>query len=191
MTKSFDSIDLNGKLLIAMPDMGDARFNRAVVFICSHSDEGAMGLIINKPSTDVKFDDLLDQLEIEKTVALIDVSVRLGGPVEHARGFVLHTSDYSDNESTLRIDRQFGMTATKTILHDIARGQGPDRCMLAMGYSGWAPRQLESEIAGNGWLVCDGVPDLVFGPDDPGKWVAALGSMGIDPLLLSAEGGQA
>lgn len=191
MTKLNDSMDLNGRLLIAMPSMGDARFEKSVIFVCSHSDNGAMGLIVNKPAEDLKFKDLLKQLEIEAPASARSIRIHVGGPVEFGRGFVLHSADYEEGDSTLKVDERFAMTATIDILEDIAFGSGPDQALLAMGYAGWGPGQLEEEIIQNGWLIGDATERLIFGRDDDGKWQGALQVMGIDPLLLSAEGGRA
>lgn len=182
---------LDGKLLIAMPGIGDSRFDRSVIFMCAHSHEGAMGLIVNKPSPDLQFADLLAQLEIPVGDASQAIEVHIGGPVEHGRGFVLHSPDYQIEDSTLSVGPDFGMTATLDILKDLATGGGPSDCLLALGYSGWGPGQLEVELQNNGWLICDAKPDIVFGPQDDSKWAAALNSMGIDPRLLAAGGGQA
>jgi len=185
-------MDLTGKLLIAMPDMGDLRFEHAVVFICSHSDEGAMGLIVNKPAADVRLSDLLDQLDIKPDrPERGQLPVYFGGPVETARGFVLHSADYDANLHSMAVASGFKMTATLDILEDIATGRGPDRALMMLGYAGWGPGQLESEIAMNGWLTADASPDLVFGGADDGKWEAALKTLGVDPLTLSASAGRA
>lgn len=184
-------LDLTGRLLVAMPGMDDPRFDRSVVFMCAHSPEGSMGLIVNKPTPGVTMDALLGQLEIEKGPGSKDRIVHFGGPVEHGRGFVLHSGDYSVNSSTLRVCKRFGMTATLDILGHIAQGTGPSRAMLMLGYAGWGPGQVEDEIARNGWLVIDASEALVFSPDDARKWEAALRSLGIDPLLLSAAAGRA
>jgi len=191
MSSPLDSVDLTGKLLIAMPGMGDPRFEKSVVYMCAHSAQGAMGLIVNKPAPGIKMDDLLEQLDIPRGDGSRDVRVHFGGPVEHGRGFVLHTSDYEMEEQTLKVDAEFGMTATLDILQDMARGSGPERRILALGYSGWGPGQLEGELHRNGWLTCDATPDIVFQVDDEAKWIAALKSLGIDPLLLSSEAGHA
>jgi len=182
---------LEGKLLIAMPSMGDPRFARSVIFMCAHSDEGAMGLIVNKPAPDLTFPDLLKQLDMKVTDAARQIRVHIGGPVEHGRGFVLHSPDYTSAESTLRVDDAFGMTATLDILEDISSGNGPRSCLLALGYAGWGPGQLEGEIQANGWLTCEASHDLVFSRADAEKWEAALASLGISPSFLSAEGGTA
>ncbi|MDF0601045.1 YqgE/AlgH family protein [Psychromarinibacter sp. C21-152] len=191
MVPDGDFTDLSGKLLIAMPGMGDPRFEKSVVFMCAHSDDGSMGLIVNKPAPGLEMDDLLEQLEIPRGEGSRGVHVHFGGPVEHGRGFVLHSGDYATQSSTLRVDDRFGMTATLDILQDMASGSGPEQRILALGYSGWGPGQLEDEIHQNGWLTCDASPEIVFAPDDGGKWAAALASLGIDPLLLSAEAGRA
>ena len=186
-----DSGFLDGQLLIAMPGMGDLRFERAVIFLCAHSSEGAMGLIVNKPAPELSFADLLAQLKIPATVDLKGSRVHFGGPVEHGRGFVLHSGEYKVEESSLRVSPEFAMTATIDILQDIARGEGPNRALLALGYAGWGPGQLEGEIQQNGWLTAPADPELIFGLNDSEKWGAALHSISIDPRLLSAEGGRA
>jgi len=183
--------DLTGKMLIAMPGMGDPRFDHAVVFLCAHSAEGAMGLIVNKRMPDLLLNDMLEQLEIAKGVGSEGIGVHFGGPVEGGRGFVLHSHDYCGHPGTLEIDAAFGMTATKDILVDIARGDGPAATLTALGYSGWGPGQLESELQQNAWLTVDGDAAIVFDPDDGGKWERALKKLGIDPLMLSASGGRA
>lgn len=191
MAGSTESTDLSGKLLIAMPGMGDPRFEKSVIYMCAHSSDGSMGLIVNKPAPGLKMDDLLDQLNIPRGDGSRGVIVHFGGPVEHGRGFVLHSSDYATGDSTLKVDDRFGMTATLDILQDMASGGGPRDRILALGYAGWGPGQLEDEIHRNGWLTCDAAPEIVFAEDDNAKWVAALKSLGIDPLMLSAEAGRA
>ena len=191
MNTPVDSRHLDGKLLIAMPSMGDPRFARSVIFMCAHSDEGAMGLIVNKPAPDLDFADLLEQLDMKVTDDSRQIRVHIGGPVEHGRGFVLHSPDYAGSDSTLRVDDDFGMTATLDILEDISQGRGPRDCLLALGYAGWGPGQLEGEIQANGWLTCEASHDLVFSRSDAEKWEAALASLGISPSFLSAEGGTA
>jgi len=184
-------MNLVGKLLVAMPGMGDPRFDHSVILMCVHSPEGAMGLIVNKPAPDLSFDDLLGQLGIVRGENARDIRIHFGGPVEHSRGFVLHTADYGGHGGTLRVGEQFGMTATLDILQEIAEGQGPEKSFLALGYAGWAPGQLEAEIGANGWLTCDATDDLVFAVANGGKWQAALRSLGVDPLTLSAAAGHA
>lgn len=184
-------IDLTGKLLIAMPGMGDPRFEHSVVFLCSHGDDGAMGLVVNKPSADVRLGDLLKQLDIAVPDTGANQPVHFGGPVEGARGFVLHSSDYTSSLKTLEVPDGFALTATLDILEDIAVGKGPSRVLMALGYAGWGPMQLESEISANGWLTTDADPDLVFSSDDSGKWRASLKTLGVDPTALSATAGHA
>ncbi len=186
-----ESTNLAGKLLIAMPDMGDPRFAQSVIYMCAHSDDGGMGLIVNKPQVDIQFGDLLDQLGIDRAPGVRDIRVHFGGPVDHARGFVLHSIDYRSEIGTLQVDDRIGMTATMDVLEDIGKGKGPKASMLALGYAGWGPGQLESEIAQNGWLTCDPRDDIVFGRANEHKWTAALKVLGIDPLLLSATAGRA
>ena len=183
--------NLTGKLLIAMPVMGDDRFARSVVYICAHSDEGTMGLIVNKPSPDIRFANLLEQLEIETGPSVRKIRIHLGGPVEKARGFILHSTDYKSEGGTIEVDERFSMTATMDVVEEIAQGAGPSQAMMALGYAGWGPGQLESEIAQNGWLVSDADEDIVFGRADDHKWTAALKGMGVDPLLLSETAGRA
>lgn len=187
--------DLTGHCLIAMPGMGDPRFAGTLVFLCAHSPEGAMGLIVNRPIPDITLAQMLEQLEIEGGAAP-DHPICFGGPVETGRGFVLHRADYrsgpgAPGEGTMRIDAKFSMTATLDILEELAHGRGPADLVLALGYSGWGPQQLEAEIALNGWLTCEADPALIFGTDMDGKWEAALATIGVDPLMLSSEAGRA
>ena len=185
-------MDLTGKLLIAMPGMGDPRFEHAVVFICSHGDDGAMGLIVNKPAADLTLMDLFRQLEISPDQpGRGRRPVYFGGPVETARGFVLHSSDYEANLHSMAVMDGFSMTATLDVLEDIAQGRGPQAAMMMLGYAGWGPGQLESEIAMNGWLTTEAEARLVFDLPDDAKWGAALKSLGVDPLTLSASAGRA
>lgn len=185
-------LDLTGKLLIAMPGMGDLRFEHSVVFLCSHTDKGAMGLIINKPAEDVMLADLLEQLNITaKPPERGKAPVHFGGPVESVRGFVLHSPEYESQLHSMQVSDRFSMTATLDILEDIALGQGPEQALMMLGYAGWGADQLEQEIAMNGWLTAEAEPELVFGPDDGSKWAAALKSLGVDPLSLSASAGRA
>lgn len=186
-----DSTDLKGKLLIAMPDMGDPRFDRSVIYMCAHSSDGAMGLIVNKPTPEVRFGDLLEQLSINEGDVATDIRIHYGGPVETGRGFVLHTSDYASGAGTVPVSDGISMTATLDILEDIATGKGPERSMLGLGYAGWGPGQLEGELVRNGWLVCNATEDILFGRAAEHKWTAALKVLGIDPLMLSASGGSA
>lgn len=184
-------MELEGKLLIAMPGMADPRFDRSVVLVCAHSDGGAMGLIVNKPNHDIAFSALLEHLGVPYAPNGRDIRVHFGGPVERGRGFVLHSSDFSLGPGTMKVGSGLLMTATLDILESIGQGEGPENVLLALGYSGWGPGQLESEILRNDWLTCDVPPGLIFAQDDGAKWTAALRSMGIDPLTLSATAGRA
>lgn len=184
-------MDLTGKLLIAMPGMGDARFDKSVIFICAHSPEGAMGLIVNKPAHDLSFSHLLNQLGVQQGPGGAEIRVHFGGPVEHGRGFVLHSSDYPGGEATLHVDARFSMTATMDILQAIAEGQGPEQSIMALGYAGWGPGQLEAEILRNGWLTAEAAPELVFSAQNTTKWERALKTLGVDPVGLSGAGGRA
>lgn len=186
-----DPTELTGKLLIAMPGMADPRFDQAVIFLCAHSDEGAMGLIVNKPTADVSLRMLLEQLSIDPVADVEGQQVHYGGPVEVGRGFVLHSPDYESVVATLEVDDRFHMTATLDVLESIAQGAGPGTRLMLLGYAGWGPGQLEGELAENGWLICDATPDLVFRVPDADKWEAALKSIGVSPLALSSEGGRA
>jgi putative transcriptional regulator len=185
------NMDLSGKLLLAMPGMTDPRFVKSVIFICAHAPEGAMGMIINRPAPDVTFRQLLAQLSIEQRPDVPVPQVHLGGPVEHGRGFVLHSGDYDGNPATLQVFGGLGMTATIDVLEDIGQGAGPASCLLALGYSGWGPGQLESELSQNAWLVADAPATLIFDTDSGGKWAAVLDSMGINPETLSGVSGRA
>ena len=189
---------LEGQLLIAMPGMTDPRFERAVIFLCAHSSEGAMGIVVNKPAPHISFPELLVQLEVVPASDSIRLPARAdavrvlrGGPVETGRGFVLHSSDFFIKDATLKIDDGICLTATVDILKAIARGAGPKHAILALGYAGWAPGQLETEIQDNGWLHCDADPDLIFGRDVEEKYLRALRKIGIDPGMLSNEAGHA
>ncbi|UZD92621.1 YqgE/AlgH family protein [Cognatishimia activa] len=174
-----------------MPGMGDPRFAHSVVFLCAHSPDGAMGLIVNKTMGKMTFSDLLEQLSIEESAQSRPIPLHFGGPVEGGRGFVLHSSEYRSQISTLPVDDFFAMTATQDVLEEMAQGDGPDKALMALGYSGWGPGQLEAEIADNGWLICDAGFDLVFDLADEKKWEAALNTLGVDPLTLSASAGRA
>ena len=181
---------LEGRFLIAMPGIGDERFHRSVILVCAHSDQGAMGLVVNQRADSIDFDELLKQLEIEPNASTSGTPIRIGGPVESGRGFVLHSSEYAV-DSALDVAGKFRLTGTVDVLRDIAKGEGPQKRIVALGYTGWGAGQLEQEIQANGWLACDSVPEIVFGESDDDKWVAALSEMGISPELLSAEGGTA
>ena len=181
---------LTGQLLVAMPQMRDPRFMRSVIYMCAHSVDGAMGLVVNKLVDNVSFPDLLEQLNIQTGPVEDDIFVHFGGPVETGRGFVLHSSDYVQ-DATLVIDEDVGLTATVDILKSIAEGGGPDRSLLALGYAGWGAGQLDEEIQANGWLtVAPDVP-LVFDSDLDGKWERAMDKIGVDFSKLSGDAGHA
>lgn len=188
---------LDGQLLVAMPVMSDPRFARSVIYMCAHSEEGAMGLIINQRASHISFPDLLERLDIVPAESddgmgkIGNMSIHVGGPVETGRGFVLHSSDYFADDSTLPIEDGVCLTATIDILKAIAAGNGPNRALLALGYAGWSPGQLESEIQANGWLNCPADPDLIFGPDLESKYAQALAKIGIDPSHLVSDAGHA
>ena len=190
---------LDGQLLLAMPGMADTRFARSVIYLCAHSGDGAMGIVVNRKARRLTFPDLLVQLDVikpEDRISLPDsvaggVPVLRGGPVETQRGFVLHTPDYRTDETTLPIDADVSLTATIDILRAIAAGEGPANAILALGYAGWSAGQLENEIQQNGWLNCPAGADLLFDPDLEGKYDRAMRSLGVDPLLLVGQAGRA
>jgi putative transcriptional regulator len=181
---------LAGQLLVAMPQMADPRFARSVVYLCAHSADGAMGLVVNRLIDSLTFQNLLEQIGVEQAIAADDMPIHFGGPVESSRGFVLHTADYVQ-DSTLVIEEDIALTATIDVLKAIARGEGPERRVLALGYAGWGAGQLDAEIQANGWLLVPADLDLVFGDDNESKWQRAIASIGIDLSLLSSEAGHA
>ena len=187
---SSDDGHLTGMLLIAMPTMPDPRFSRSVVYLCSHTTDGAMGIIINHLAENLDFGSVIGQLGIEPEPAVKETPVHVGGPVETSRGFVLHSLDYVQ-ESTMIVDQGFALTATVDVLKAIAEGKGPDKRMFALGYAGWGAGQLDSEIQSNGWLIAPADEDLVFNINDDDKWNAALAKLGVDPALLSVAAGHA
>jgi putative transcriptional regulator len=189
---------LDGQMLIAMPSMRDERFARSLIYVCAHSSEGAMGIVVNQPAANVKLPDLLVQLDVISDADLIQlppsagaVPVLKGGPVEPGRGFVLHSSDFFIENSTWPIDDVICLTATLDVLKAIAKGDGPGNALLALGYAGWAPGQLETEIQSNGWLHCSADPDLIFGSDVDHKYERALEKLGVHVGRLSSEAGHA
>src|SRR6476469_7753232 len=197
-TETDDRSYLDGQLLIAMPVMGDPRLERSVIYVCAHSSEGAMGIIVNRPAGSIDFPELLVQLDIIKKSDQIKLpenaetmKVLKGGPVETGRGFVLHSSDFFIKDATLKIDDGICLTATVDILTAIANCAGPKHAILALGYAGWAPGQLETEIQDNGWLHCDADADLIFGGDIEEKYQRALRKIGVEPGMLSNEAGHA
>jgi len=189
---------LDGQMLVAMPGMSDQRFARSVVYLCAHSEDGAMGIVVNQPAPVKNFPDLLVQLQVIAPTEHIDlpkgagdIQVISGGPVQTDRGFVLHSADFFIDNSTLPIDEAVSLTATVDILRAIAVGEGPDRAVLALGYAGWDAGQLENEIQHNGWLHCPADPALLFDRDFNTKYSRALRSIGIDLGRLSTAAGHA
>ena len=189
-TNKIDSGYLDGKLLVAMPSMGDPRFKKAVILLCAHSESGAMGILLNRSLDALSFDDLLEQLDIPKAEEARHIKIHFGGPVDTERGFVVHSTDLL-YDTTLVIGDDMALTATIDMLKTIADGSGPESSFLALGYSGWGPGQLEQEIQENGWLVVDPDTDIVFGSELDSKWKIAINKLGIDPSLLSGDMGHA
>lgn len=181
---------VEGQLLIAVPHMEDPRFRHSLVYMCSHSRSGAVGLVVNKLIEDMPFADLLEQLDIETGDQSKAIRVHFGGPVEPGRGFVLHTSDYSI-DGTTGVAGGMALTATTDILRDIALGRGPAQSLLALGYSGWGPGQLDREIQDNGWLVVPADTALLFDADIDSKWQRAYAKLGVEPGALSQTSGRA
>lgn len=194
MTKR-DELDkgdsLAGRLIIAMPNIGDPRFERSVIYLFAHQEDGAMGLIVNQPADDLSIDDLLDQLDLDIEGDGPTTQVRVGGPVEMERGFVLHSDDYRASDATMKVDDGISVSTTVDILKAIATGDGPEKVLLALGYAGWGPGQLEREILENGWLHCEADVDIVFDDDDETKWSRALAKIGVNPSALSSASGSA
>lgn len=189
---------LDGQMLIAMPTMEDPRFARAVIYLCAHSTDGAMGIIINQHAPNINFAELLDQLNITSDDNAIQIppslhamAVHVGGPVETGRGFVLHSTDYFAEDSTLPIDERVSLTATVDILRAMAAGDGPTKALLALGYAGWEPGQLENEFQFNGWLHCPADPDILFDQNVENKYERALEKIGVDPVRLVNDVGHA
>ncbi len=181
---------MTGQLLIAMPTMSDPRFERTVIYMCAHSADGAMGLVVNKQADEIDFPELLNQLEIETEGVKNPIPVLVGGPVETGRGFVLHSLDYRQ-DSTLEVSDEVGLTATVDILRSIAEGEGPAHSLLTLGYAGWSAGQLDDEIQANGWLNVTADVSLLFDGALGEKWDRAVRKVGIDPSFLSADAGHA
>lgn len=181
---------MTGQLLVAMPQMQDPRFERSVIYVCAHTSDGAMGLVVNKLMDSLTFDDMLSQLDIEPPEPSDDIRVHFGGPVESGRGFVLHSAEYVQ-DGTLVIDDSVALTATIDILKSIADGDGPKHSLLALGYAGWSAGQLDDEIHANGWLSVPADDLLVFGDNLDTRWEAAMGKLGVSVNMLSGEAGRA
>lgn len=193
MTKH-DTAYLAGKALISMPNMSDPRFQRAVVFMCAHDENGAMGLVVNHAIPGIEFDQLLGQLDIESDIRIdlktLQIPVMNGGPVENSRGFLLHSADFNQPD-TIIVDPHFSVSGTIEALKDVARGAGPSYLLFALGYAGWGPGQLDREIQDSAWLVVEADSDLIFTTPPAEKWEAALQKLGIDPSMLSSYAGRA
>lgn len=190
LTASTPDHFLTGQILVAMPSMADDRFAQTVIYLCAHTAEGAMGLVLNRPVTRPTFDELLEQLKVDPVPAVRQIRMCAGGPVENGRGFVLHTSDWT-GEGSLRVDDAVALTASLDVLKVIAEGAGPRECLLALGYAGWGPGQLDREIHENAWLSVPADEALVFGSDYGTHWRKAFAKLNIDPMLLSAAAGHA
>lgn len=190
LSQNMEAGYMTGQLLIAMPQMEDSRFARSLIYVCAHTAEGAMGLVVNRAVDNVTFPDLLRQLNIMAGPPSPSDPILFGGPVETGRGFVLHSSDYV-RDATLLVDHEVGLTATLDILKDIAAGHGPRRSLLMLGYAGWGPGQLDAEIQANGWLNTSADEALIFDHDLDTKWDKALAKLGVDLSTLSVEAGHA
>jgi putative transcriptional regulator len=181
---------LAGQLLVAMPSMQDPRFERSVILMCAHNEEGAMGLVVNKLISELTLPELMRQLDISDAGLAGRTEVHFGGPVEVGRGFVLHSPDYLE-AGTMVIGDEFALTATLDVLRAIGRGEGPAKSLLALGYAGWGPGQLDAEIQANGWLTVPPDQEIVFGSGLVDKWSLALAKLGVHPMTLSGEAGHA
>lgn len=181
---------LTGQLLIAMPQMQDSRFERSVIFMCVHNREGAMGLMVNRISSEMSFLDLLEQVGVKRKPDMISIPVHIGGPVETGMGFVLHTTDYRQ-PNTIRVNDHVALTHTVEILRDIAEGRGPRHALLALGYAGWGAGQLDGEIQQNSWLNVSADESILFDDIQQDKWERSIAKLGVDISLLSGEAGHA
>ena len=182
---------LAGRVLIAMPGIGDPRFERAVILVCAHGEDHAMGLTLNRPLDGLTVPDLLERLGVKAEISLPEQSVLMGGPVERERGFVLHTPDYRSPESTLDVAEGVALTATRDVLQAMGSANRPRRSLLALGYSGWGPGQLDQEFRENVWLTCEPDETLLFGDDHDHKWAHALAKLGVSAGSLSGTAGSA
>jgi putative transcriptional regulator len=181
---------LTGQLLIAMPAMGDERFAQSVIYLCAHTSDGAMGIVVNRPLQKPSFADLLRQLEVAPTPPAREIQLCQGGPVDNARGFVLHTADWT-GEGSLKVTETTALTASLDVLKAIAEGGGPREGLLALGYAGWGPGQLDSEIQQNAWLSVSADDTLMFDSAHDTKWRRAFAKLKVDPLQLSDAAGHA
>ena len=185
---------LTGKLLLAMPSMTDPRFHRSVIYMCNHDASGAMGLVVNHMVKDLGFADILKELPLKSEITIdpasLSIPVMVGGPVDSGRGFLLHSSDFHEQQ-TINVDDDFSVTATLDIIRAIAKGEGPDEKLFILGYAGWTAGQLEEELQHNAWLVTDADPELIFDVSHEEKWAQAVGKLGFDPAMLSGDAGRA
>ena len=194
MARAHKETYLTGKLLLAMPGMKDPRFHNAVIYMCSHDEQGAMGLVINHVVPGMGFKDILKELPLESEIeidpAALSIPIMLGGPVDAGRGFLLHSGDFSDAQ-TIVVDKNFSVTATLDAIRAVAAGEGPDKKLFILGYAGWSAGQLDEEIQGNSWLVADSDPALIFNAPNGEKWQKAVSGLGFDPAMLSSNAGRA
>lgn len=179
---------LTGKCLVSMPNMEDERFADSLIYICSHTKDGAMGFVVNKKIKEFSFADLANQLPINTLKPITPIDLHQGGPLEKVRGFVLHSTDYI-KEDTIVVDGCIAVSSSIDVITDIAFGMGPKENLIALGYASWAPKQLEQEIINNTWLVTCPTPELVFRTKDEDKWQKAIDSLGIDMTRLSTKVG--
>jgi putative transcriptional regulator len=196
-------VSYQGQLLIAMPSLADQPFDHSVIYLCQHDEQHAMGLILNQPISGLNFSKMMKELGIDSgNRRLATQKIYRGGPVQNDRGFVLHSLDYQIDDITLDLGGPFisrpdgeeqgvGLTASRDILVDLSGGAGPARSLIALGYAGWGPGQLESELSQNAWLVAPASQELLFGGDPDHLWARALASMGIEPVHLSGFAGTA
>ena len=183
---------LDGRLLIAMPTMTDPHFEKAVILLCHHTPETAMGLVLNRTMPGVAFADILKQLKVRRPAsAAPELTVHYGGPVQTSRGFVLHSDDYRADDATMRVAPGIALTAAMDVVKALGRPGGPARAFFALGYAGWGAGQLESELQDNAWLVGEADEAIVFGAEPELKWAQALARIGVDPAMLSGASGHA
>ncbi len=182
------SVFFENKLLLAMPSMQDPRFERSVIYMCSHDASGAMGLVVNRPLEQLNFAGLLEQLDIKTDAEVSDIAIHAGGPVEPGRGFVLHSADFVQ-DSTLIVSQTLALTATVDILKALAENKGPLHHLLALGYAGWGASQLEEEVANNVWMIAEPDEEILFNTELDLKWPRAMAMLGIDIAMLSSEAG--
>lgn len=186
-----ENFEFTDSFLIAMPGLGDFQFNQAVVYVCAHSEEGTMGVVINQPLIDINLGEVLEQMNIDVTDGHVsDFPVYLGGPVQPERGFIIHSPNNAW-QSTLVTSSELGVTSSKDILQSIAAGEGPDDAIVILGYAGWGAGQLEEEIAKNYWLVTQASPDILFKTPISRRWEKAAALLGVDMANMSGDAGHA